>query len=279
MTTPTSAVGYIRVSTHMQNEGDHALERQAEKIRRYCADHGIKLICIYDDICSAVDDFSVERRPSLSEAVRWATRDGACLVVPDATRLFRNVEVADRWFQTVTVPVFSVRDDKVLSRSEFLDAVSIGEQVAQASSEGTIKALEKKRASGVKLGSKSDRTAANAASKRARAQRSDSVVDAIAHVILEDPAYRDLSHRAFADLLNRRNLLTGWSRPWTAAGVKRQRKEAEERIQEWAEIDNLPDEVLLDMPKAAAQIEVVPPGDEYEELKKLPTFGMFSSGA
>ena len=108
-----------------------------------------------------------------------------------------------------------------------LDAVSVGEQMAQASSEGTIKALEKKRASGVKLGSKSDRTAANAASKRARAQRSDSVVDAIARVILEDLAYRDLSHRAFADLLNRRNLLTGWSRPWTAAGVKRQRKEAE----------------------------------------------------
>ena len=235
----------------------------------------MKLICIYDDTCSAVDDFSVERRPSLTEAVRWAARDGACLVVPDATRLFRNVEVADRWLQTTTVPVFSVRDENVLSRSEFLDAVSAGEQVAQASSEGTVKALERKRASGVKLGSKADRTAANAASKRARAQRSDGIVDTIARVLLEDRSYRDLSHRAFADLLNRRNLLTGWSRPWTAAGLKRQRKEAEERIQEWAEIDSLPGEVLPEMPKEAAPVDVAPPCEEYKELKKLPTFGMF----
>lgn len=278
MTTPTTAIGYIRVSTEMQNEGDYALERQAEKIRRCCADHGLQLICIYEDTCSAVDDFSVERRPSLTEAVRWAARDGACLVVPDATRLFRNVEVADRWLETTTVPVFSVRDKKVLSRSEFLDAVSVGQHVAQASSMGTVIALERKRASGVKLGSKVDRAAANAASKRARALRSDGIVDTIARTLLEDPAYRDLSHRAFADLLNRRNFLTGWSRPWTAAGVKRQRVLAEKRIKEWADLDAIvfSDEDFVAPPaESRSAAQGAPVQDSEQDVMDLPNFGMF----
>ena len=57
--------------------------------------------------------------------------------------------------------------------------------------------------------------------------------------------------------------------------MKRRRKEAEERIQEWAEIDSLPSEVLPEMPKEAAPGDVAPPCDEYKELKKLPTFSMF----
>lgn len=236
MTSPLQAVGYIRVSTQKQNEGDHALEGQAEKIRRFCADRGIKLIAISEDACSAVDAFSVERRPSPTEAIQRAAREGACLMVPEPTRLFRNVEVAERWLLTVSVPIFSVKHGKILNRTELLDAISVGAEVAQATRKGTSGALSKKRAAGVKLGSKADRTAANAASKLARSQTSNAIIDAIARIILEDPAYRDLSHRAFADLLNRRNVLTGWSRSWTEAGVKRQHVLAQQRIAEWESI-------------------------------------------
>jgi hypothetical protein len=41
--------------------------------------------------------------------------------------------------------------------------------------------------------------------------------------------------------LNRRKILTGWQRPWTGDGLKRHRKYAEERIEEWAEIGTPPD--------------------------------------
>lgn len=278
MTPPLTAIGYIRVSTEKQNEGDHALERQAEKIRRFCAERGLKVTAIYEDICSAVDDFSVARRPSLADAVKRAAREGACLIVTEPTRLFRNVEVAERWLQAVTVPVLSVQDDMVLSQSQLLDSIAAGEKVARATSEGTAKALEKKRSAGVKLGSKADRSAANAASKRSRALRSDGIVDAIARTLLEDPAYRDLSHRAFADLLNRRNVLTGWSRPWTAAGIKRQRALAEQRILEWIDLDaiEISEEALIAPPAASRPACVaVPVRDPEEDMLNLPTFGMF----
>jgi DNA invertase Pin-like site-specific DNA recombinase len=273
MTMPSQAIGYIRVSTEMQNEGDHALGRQAERIRNACAARGMPLGGIYEDTASATDAFSVERRPSLQDAVSRARRENACLVVTEPTRLFRNVEVAERWLQNAGVEIFSVRDGMILSRSQILEAVKRGEDLAKASSAGTVKALSKKRAAGVTLGSKADRTAANRASKLARAQRSDTTVDTLARVLSEDLAYRDLSHGAFADLLNRRNILTGWGRPWTAAGVRRQRAIAEQRLEEWAQIeaDDSPGElVVAPIPEPVAE-----PVDEYSEMRKLPTFGMF----
>lgn len=278
MTTPLTAIGYIRVSTEKQNGGDHALERQAEKIRRFCADRGVKLTAIYEDICSAVDDFSIERRPSLADAVKRATREGACLIVPEPTRLFRNVQVAERWLQVGTVPIFSVQDNMVLSRSELLASIAAGEKVARATREGTVKALDNMRSAGANLGSKADRTAANAASKRSRALRSYGIVDTIARILLEDPAYRDLSHRSFADLLNRRNVLTGWSRPWTAAGVKRQRVLAEQRILEWIDLDaiEISDEALLAPPAESRPTPAFAPDqDSEQDMMDLPTFGMF----
>ncbi|MDF2141731.1 recombinase family protein [Paenirhodobacter sp. CAU 1674] len=279
MTTPATAIGYIRVSTEKQNEEDRALEKQADTIRRHCAERGIKLIGISEDICSAVGAHSLERRPSLSEATRWAAREGACLMVPEPTRLFRNVIVAERWLKSHDVAVYSVREGRILAHSEILNAVRSGQQVADATREGTVIALAKSREGGAVLGSKADRSAANKASAVARRLRSDEIVDLIAHVLLEDEAYRDLSHRALADLLNRRNILTGWQRLWTGDGLKRHRKLAEQRIEEWAEMerDDLPIEpvplvVLKDDPVPAPISDL---DEDEKEMRSNPQFGIF----
>lgn len=286
MPTPLSAIGYIRVSTEMQNQEDQALKRQAEKIRQHCADRGIKLLSLHDDTCSAVDAYSVERRPALADAIRWAAEVDACLMVPEPTRLFRNVAVASRWLKSINVPVYSVQDARILSHQELLEAVRAGQQVAKATSDGTVKGLQMKRASGAKLGSKADHTVANKASAKARKQRSDGIVDAIARVLLEDAAYRDLSNRALADLLNRRKILTGWQRPWTGDSLKRHRRMADERIEEWSELeqDDLPvappPQVAQSNAASAVDVAAATTGedaiDEDErQMRALPTYGMF----
>jgi transposase len=277
MTTPTKAVGYIRVSTKRQNVEDIARKRQAEKLKRFCEDHAIQLLGTYEDEASAVDAFSVDHRPGLRDAADRATREGACLMVPEPTRLFRNEEVAEVWHDTISVPIFSVRERRVLSRQELLDEIRAGQEVAQASRDGTVKALAAKKSAGSILASKADRSAANAASRKARVQRSDSVVSAIAHVLLEDLAYRDLSHRALADLLNRRRVATGWDRAWTPDGVRRQRKLAEARILEWADIEQ-DDGDHEPFPEVVDAKEPLPKpfsNDDDQTLKDLPTFGMF----
>ena len=286
MPTPLSAIGYIRVSTEMQNQEDQALERQAERIRQHCAERGIRLISTYEDTCSAVGAYSVERRPALVEAVRWATEVGACLMVPEPTRLFRNVAVASRWLKSINVPVYSVEDGRILTHPELLEAIRDGQDIAKATSEGTVKGLKMKRASDTKLGSKANLTAANQASSRARRQRSDGIVDAIARVLLEDEAYRDLSNRALADLLTRRTILTGWQRAWTGDGLKRHRKMADERIEEWSELeqDDLPvappPEVAPSNAASAVEVAAATTGedaiDEDErQMRALSTYGMF----
>lgn len=277
MTNPTKAVGYIRVSTRSQNVEDIALKRQAEKLRGFCEANPMQLLGTYEDEASAADTFSVDHRPGLRDAAERAAREGACLMVPEPTRLFRNAEVAEDWLDTISTPIFSVREGRVLSRQELLDAIGAGQAVAQATRDGTVKALAAKKSAGVILGSKADRSAANAASRKARVQRSDSVVSAIAHVLLEDAAYQDLSHRALADLLNRRRIATGWDRAWTPAGVRRQRKLAEARIREWADIEQ-DDGVHEPFPEVVATEEPLPEPaceDDDQTLKSLPTFGMF----
>lgn len=277
MSTPTKAVGYIRVSTRRQNEEDIALKRQAEKLRGFCEAYPMQLLGTYEDEASAADTFSVDHRPGLRDAADRAAREGACLMVPEPTRLFRNVEVAKNWLDTISVPIFSVRERRVLSRQELLEAISAGQEVAQASRDGTVKALAAKKSEGAVLGSKADRSAANAASRKARVQRSDSVVSAIAHVLLEDAAYQDLSHRALAGLLNRRRIATGWDRAWTPASVRRQRKLAEARIREWADIEQ-DDGVHEPFPEVVAAEEPLPKPaseDDDQKMKSLSNFGMF----
>ncbi|MDP1592826.1 MAG: hypothetical protein Q8L80_01100, partial [Gallionella sp.] len=83
----------------------------------------------------------------------------------------------------------------------------------------------------VALGSPSDKSAANKASAKVRAERAEEIVFQIADMMREDPAYVDLSVPALAKLLNRRGVRSGWGREWTPASVKRARKAALEVIQ------------------------------------------------
>lgn len=267
---PTNAIGYIRVSSELQAEDDHALARQVDVLRRACKKRGLSLPSIYEDVGSAAERFSFERRTGLASATRLAKQEGAVLVVCEPTRLFRNAKEAEQWLQTFDLCIFSADDDRFLSKESFLEAVKKGEAAARNIRQGTAAALTKKQAEGNKTDTAVDRSAAWKASRRSRFLKSDSIVDSIAHVLLEDEAYRDLSHRALADLLNRRGILTGWKRPWTGDGLKRQRSKAEARIREWAEIDAEGDEVAM-------AAESLPDESDAEELEttRPPYFGMF----
>lgn len=283
-----NAVGYIRTSTEKQNEGDYALRRQAERIRESCAKAGLDLVSIYEDVCSAVDPYSLVRRSGLQDATSRAVQENAVLVVPNATRLFRNVEAARQWLKTVDWPVFSVRDNRIMSRQELLDAIAKGEQNAKKLRRATSEALVQKRSQGAKLGSPGNKAAATKASARSRHLRSDETVDEMVRIMLEEPAFCELPHHAFADLLNRKGILSGQNRPWTAAGVKRQRNLAKKRIDEQAELEAALDaeeantkSADVDVVQASFPSKTLPVNPEPVEddddvgMKSSPFFGMF----
>ena len=158
--------------------------------------------------------------------------------------------------------------------------------MAKNISTGTSEALAQKKSEGVVFSTNATRSKAAKASAKSRSQKSARITYDVARILLSDPAYRTLSHKALADLLNRHRILTGWNLPWTQNSVRGARKKAEAYISEQAEIDASEDDGLVMANEVASvsldtavqpQVESVveAPVDEYAEMKKNPIFGMF----
>lgn len=281
-----NAVGYIRLSTEKQAEGDIGFEKQADRIRKCCAKRGYQLQVIHEDTWSGVDPLGAVRRDGLAAAVKQARETGAILVIPEPTRLFRNVDAAKQFLKTLDVPVFSVRHGRFMKAPALLREIARGADAAQHISSGTSDALAQKKSEGVVFSTDAVRSKAARASVKSRALKSARITYDVARILLSDPAYRALSHKALADLLNRRGILSGWNIPWTQNSVRSIRKKAEALIRERAEIDANEDDDLVSDNEAASvgpatavqrQVEALPeePVDEESDMKKMPHFGMF----
>lgn len=228
---PHKVVGYIRVSTERQDAEADGLERQAERIRQFCKERGLTLVSIYEDVGSAVADGNSSGRDGLMDAITLANNERAGVLVTDLTRFDRNLLSISESLGRLRVPLFSIRNGGVVDHITVVGYVNRGAVAARNISEGTKLALEGRKNAGVVLGSPSDKTAANKASVKVRAERAAEIVFQVADIMKEDPAYVDLSVPALAKLLNRRGVRSGWGREWTTAAVKRTRKAALEVVQ------------------------------------------------
>ena len=294
---------YIRVSSEKQAQDDKDLRRQQERIRETCERRGMNLLGIDDDIWSGADPRGVLRREGLKAAVKRARSEKAVLVIPEPTRLFRNVEVAREWLKTIDFPIFSVREERVLSHSDILSAIARGEEAVRNIRRGTKEGLARKKEEGVVFNDQSKRAKAAKASAEARKDKAAATVFEIVRIFQSRPEARSLKHRELADLLNKQGILTGWRRAWTASGVRGPRKKAEELLNEWEEIenddtvgipvDNFGQEIPFESRAIAREEDSVPQNDgeersspddpssspedydEEAELRKLPMYGMF----
>lgn len=284
---PSSAVGYIRVSTEKQAHGDRNLEKQAESIRKACAQHRMTLHGIYEDTASGADRLGLVRRGDLKAAADLARDKRAVLVIPEPTRLFRNVEAASAFLDTYDVPIFSAREGRFVGRRALLNAVARGEVAARNIRKGTSGALGNMQADGFSFSDHPGRIKAANASAKARTEKANRLVLDIVRVIQTVPYARGLSHEAFADLLNQQGILTGRKLPWTRDGVRRPRAAAEAILAEREEIAN-DDSVGIPLDDMGREIPVgiaadqhaqpttpVDPDDPEGELRKNPFFGMF----
>jgi len=269
----TKAVGYIRVSTEKQGEEGEGLERQAEAIRNWCKRRGIVLLGIHQDIASAVDEHSYRKRSGLLAAHRQVRNENAIFVVYEPTRLFRNIDAAQEFLEHLPDRVFSVKNRRYLGKPALSAAIMKGAATAQNIATGTKNALQGlKDNQNKKLGSPKGLERSRMAALKSRKLRAQEVVESVAEVLERDEAYKDLSNRALADLLNREGILTGWSRPWTRDSVKKTKRKAEEFIRERDAL-----EAELDAEDAIQQTPSVHHASQADdtELEQLPNFGIF----
>lgn len=281
---PSSAIGYIRVSTEKQAAGDRDLERQAEGIRKACARRGMTLLGIYEDTSSGADRLGLVRRGDLKAAAERARAEHAVLVIPEPTRLFRNVEAAREFLDTYDIPIFSVREGRFLKKRALLNAVARGEEAVQNIRKGTAEALARKKAEGVVFSDHPGRVKAAEASARVHTRRSRDIVLEVARVLRADPSAHGPTSQELADRLNAEGILTGKKRRWTKDGVRRPRKAAESILAEWDDIakgditgivlDSTDHEIASEKQPAPDTLPV-DPDDPDGELRRLPNFGMF----
>lgn len=281
---PTRAVGYTRVSTEKQAANARDRDTQAERIKKACARRGMKLLGTYDDVWSGADPQGAIRREGLQDAVKLARAEKAVLVISDPTRLFRNVAAAEEFLKTLDVPVFSVREGRVLKKRALLGAIARGEAAVETIRTGTSEALAQKKAEGAVFSDQPGRVKAAEASAKARTERAKRIVLDIVRVLEVHPSASSLSHEALADLLNEQGILTGRKLRWTKASVRRPRKAAEAIRAEWEEIandetvgvplDSMGQEIVNSVQPVDATAPVNP-DDPDGELRKNPLFGMF----
>jgi predicted site-specific integrase-resolvase len=136
------AVGYARVSTEGQATDGKGLHHQVDAIRNAACTQRYELLGIYEEVASAASENGVTHRPALQDAASTAAREGAVMIVADASRLFRNVQVAVEFFREHQVKVFSVKDGKILRSKELLRGIAPAEAAAETIGRGTTSALQ-----------------------------------------------------------------------------------------------------------------------------------------
>lgn len=218
----TKAVGYTRLSTNLQATRDDSEKRQAALIREACAAQGWGLLAIYHDVGSAVGKMDTSLRLGLRDAFKLAQSEGAILIVTEPTRLFRNKPEGLKMLRAFGVKVFSVKDNRLLSRKDLGNAFKAGGEFAEA-----VRIGSSKSALGRNMPS-SHLPKAAASSRQSRAKTSEKVAEAIADAFDHDPSLTKLSHKELAQALNDCGIRSGWNRPWNAVSIRDRRKRANE---------------------------------------------------
>lgn len=207
-------VAYLRVSTKTQGSSKLGLEAQLEACEAFAQREGYEIVKVVREVQSGKDS----DRPKLKQALRFAKKNGAHIVVAKLDRLSRSVHFISGLMQE-GVP-FIVAELGRQVDSFFLHIVaSFAEAEAKRISERTKAALAAKRARGEALGNPD---IVNVARKGRAAQ----VGKANAFALKLQPTLEALKGAGIskfahvANHLNQIGLKTQRGSSWTPAGVR-----------------------------------------------------------
>ncbi|MGP6189179.1 MAG: recombinase family protein [Vulcanimicrobiaceae bacterium] len=143
---PTSIVAYFRVSTTKQGADGYGIDAQRASVNAYAKHNGLTILREFVEVESG----RKSDRPALREALGFARRSGATLVVAKLDRLTRNVE----FLQTLKRANVNFIALDVPSATPFiLDVmVALAEEEARLISTRTKDGLAQAKARGIVLG-------------------------------------------------------------------------------------------------------------------------------
>jgi DNA invertase Pin-like site-specific DNA recombinase len=217
------AIGYYRVSTDKQGQSGLGLDAQRERVQRFAADNGLKLIGELTEIETGKGSNALERRPVLRDALAQAKRAKACVCVAKLDRLSRDVHfVSGLMAQRVPFVVAELGADADPFMLHIYAAIAEWERAKI--SQRTREALATKRQREPDWKPGNPNAEKMAAAQRAGQQANRQVADAFAANVL--PIVRQIqavgitSLRGIAAALNERRIAPARGDEWHGSAVR-----------------------------------------------------------
>ena len=249
---PPCVVGYIRVSTDKQMLGTGTV-RQRDAIEAYARAANIKIVEIFEESHSAVDDTPLQERPEFAKATEMARRMACPILVEKFDRLSRNQMVYAEWRESSRVRIVAVCEEDVFDTPGERARIAAAAANAEAKAAGQNAAYTRMRAEGRPIGNPKPSSRAHERSAEIRRQFAQQRHLKIADVL--DELGHDLPRPDLARVLNDRGISSSSGKPWTpgrlatdhkkvlkilATRVQRARASDSQDEADWAEMTKQP---------------------------------------
>jgi DNA invertase Pin-like site-specific DNA recombinase len=200
---PTSAfVGYIRVSTTRQEAEGFSLDTQERIIKSWAHEARKHSDWIYSDAGTARGAGSFVTRNGLRDSIKQALHLAVPLVVPNVSRLSRDVAVLKE-IERSGVAVISIQDGgRRLSKSAMRDLVRKAEVEGQDIAERAKRAARFAKSRGALLGNRTNLPVAQRRGCINNVVRADVKTKELADFLERTPGWHDLKRQELVDLLN-----------------------------------------------------------------------------
>ncbi|WP_159946268.1 recombinase family protein [Rhizobium sp. 18065] len=227
--TSKQAIAYIRVSTDKQGETGIGLEGQKASIRAYADADGVEIVEWFQDVASGRGEKNLENRPGLQSALDFAKANDVDVLVDGLDRLSRNTKTIEHIMRDRRIMVVSVSEGRTSNRLVLASRAARAEVEGNMISERTTRALERKKAEGVKLGNRTNLPEAQKLGAASNKRRAEDKINEIAAAIRKND-WQDLSVPALVDALNAIGLKTSRGEAWTAPALRKPHKAALEAL-------------------------------------------------
>ncbi len=168
------AIAYYRVSTQRQGRSGLGIEAQRNAVERFAEAEGVTLVDAFTEIETGKGADALDRRPVLAQALERARREKCPVVVAKLDRLSRDVAfIAGLMAQKVPFIVAELGADADPFMLHIYAALA--EKQRRLISERTRTALASRKASGRKLGNRTNPAASAALGRKASLDHADAL--------------------------------------------------------------------------------------------------------
>ncbi|MEQ9814583.1 MAG: recombinase family protein [Azospirillaceae bacterium] len=213
------AIAYLRVSTRRQERSGLGIEAQKATITRFAEAEGFAIDRTFIEAETGKGADALDRRPVLAEALAAAKSLRCPVIVAKLDRLSRDVAfIAGLMAQRVPFIVAELGIDADPFMLHLYAALA--EKERRLISERTRAALAQRKASGTRLGNRTNAPAAASLGRRAQVMAADRFAANVLPVIekLRVAGVTDL--RGLADALNARGIRTARGGRWHVSNVR-----------------------------------------------------------